>query len=102
MSEMTNNLFTASSWGQPPPVWEFRDSGKEIIQMVNSAPGIAIGHHRFGAVDYEGTMFVGCCADNDWIGAVFSFAVNRYISKFLLMNSNFLYGLRIALIFIFL
>lgn len=70
---MTNLDTIASSWNQPDPVWEFRDEGKEIIQEINSAPGIAVGRVKFGAVDYAGTMFVKCCLDNDWIGAVFSF-----------------------------
>ena len=28
-----------NAWGQAPPVWEFRDEGREILQKVNSAPG---------------------------------------------------------------
>ena len=29
----------SNNWTQPPPIWEFRDEGKEIRQFVNSAPG---------------------------------------------------------------
>ena len=58
-----------------PPVWEFRDEGKEIVQKVNSDAGIAIGATRLGAVEFEGTIFVGQTIDDDWIGAVFSYQV---------------------------
>ena len=29
-----------NSWNQPPPEWKFRDEGKEILQKINSAPGL--------------------------------------------------------------
>ena len=64
-----------------PPVWEFRDEGKEIVQKVNSDAGIAIGGTRLGAVEFEGTIFVSQSSDDDWIGAVFSYQV---ISLFIL------------------
>ena len=67
------HLFLA--YGQSPPIWEFRDEGKEIFQGVNSAPGIAVGDIKFGDVDYSGTMYVSDIYDDDWIGAVFSFQV---------------------------
>ena len=37
--------------------------------------GIAIGRDRLESVEFEGTIFVGTNADNDWIGSVFSFQV---------------------------
>ena len=64
-----------NAWGQPQPQWEFRNDGKEILQKINSAPGIAIGSAQLSAVDFEGTIFVACCSDNDWIGSIFSFQV---------------------------
>ena len=64
-----------NNYDQPPPQWEFRDEGKEIYQALNSDPGVAIGDVKFAGVEFEGTMFVDCCLDNDWIGAVFSFQV---------------------------
>ena len=70
-----------NSYDQPPPQWEFRDEGKEIYQVLNSDPGVAIGDAKFSGVEYEGTMFVDCCLDNDWIGAVFSFQVKAYKKK---------------------
>ena len=69
---------------QPPPVWEFRNGGKEIQQKVNSAPGVAIGSDQLGGVDFEGTFFVADRIDDDWIGVIFSFQV----SIFLTINSN--------------
>ena len=48
-----------NSYNQDPPVWEFRDDGKEIIQKINSAPGIAIGEKKFSSVEFEGTIFIG-------------------------------------------
>ena len=64
-----------NDWGQPPPVWEFKDEGREIIQKINSAPGIAIGGAQLSGVEFEGTMYIGCCSDNDWVGAIFAFQV---------------------------
>ena len=63
-----------NSYNQPAPVWEFLDEGKEIIQSVNSAPGVAIGSANFAGVEYEGTIFVGP-TDNDWVGAIFAYQV---------------------------
>ena len=48
-----------NSFNQDPPEWEFRDDGKEILQKLNSAPGIAIGKEKFAGVEFEGTIFVG-------------------------------------------
>ena len=67
-----------NSYGQPQPQWEFKDEGKEIHQYINSAPGIAIGSDKLAAVEFEGTIFVGCCSDNDWVGSVFSFQVKSF------------------------
>jgi len=62
-----------NSYNQPQPVWEFRDDGREILQKINSAPGIAIGVARLGGVEFEGTIFVNTYTDDDWIGSIFSF-----------------------------
>ena len=64
-----------NSYGQGPPIWQFRDEGKEIFQELNSSPGIAIGEAKLSAVEFEGTIFVACCNDDDWLGAIFSFQV---------------------------
>ena len=67
-------------YNQDPPVWELRDDGKEIIQKINSAPGIAIGEKKFSSVEFEGTIFIGGDKDNDLVGSVFSFQVKYYLS----------------------
>ena len=66
-----------NTWGQPQPLWQFRNEGKEIQQMVNSAPGIAIGNAKLAGVDFDGTFYVGPHSplDNDFIGIIFSFQV---------------------------
>ena len=62
-------------YGQPPPVWEFLDEGKEILQNINSAPGVAIGSAKLAGVEFEGTIFVTANNDNDWVGAIFAYQV---------------------------
>jgi len=71
-------------------VWEFRDEGKEIVQKINSSPEVAIGKTRLAAMEFEGTMFVACCIDDDWIGSVFSFqdTSNFYLFMSSKANSN--------------
>ena len=70
-----------NSFDQGPPVWEFRDEGREIIQTYKSkngwgnSPGIAIGLDSVAGVEFEGTIYVGLNFDNDWVGAIFSFQV---------------------------
>ena len=67
-----------NSFNQPPPVWEFLDEGKEILQNVNSAPGVAIGSAKLAGVEYEGTIFVGTTGtDDDWVGALFAYQVKK-------------------------
>ena len=66
-----------NSYNQAQPQWEFRDEGKEIKQLINSAPGIAIDKARLAGVDFEGTFYVANnTGDNDFIGIVFSFQVS--------------------------
>ena len=69
-----------NTWGQPQPSWKFRNEGKEIQQLVNSAPGIAIGRAKLAGLDFEGTFYVGPHSplDNDFIGIIFSFQVSRH------------------------
>ena len=56
--------------------WEIRNQGAEIVQTLNSDPGLAIGQDKLGGVDFEGTLFVNTRSDDDYVGFVFSFQVN--------------------------
>merc|ERR1712180_498402 len=57
-----------NSYGQAQPIWEFRNEGKEILQKLNSAPGVAIGADKLSGVDFQGTLYVSTKnTDNDWI-----------------------------------
>ena len=65
-----------NTFGQKQPIWQFKDEGKEILQEINSAPGMAIGRSKLGGFDLEATIHVGKqTMDNDWIGIVFAFQV---------------------------
>lgn len=56
---------------QLDPNWEIANQGAEILQTLNSDPGLAVGFDDFGGVDFEGTLFVDTQIDDDYIGFVF-------------------------------
>ena len=60
---------------QADPKWELRNKGAEIVQTLNSDPGLAIGPDKIEGVDFEGTFFVNTRSDDDYVGFVFSFQV---------------------------
>ena len=60
---------------QSDPKWELRNKGAEIVQTLNSDPGLAIGPDKIEGVDFEGTFFVNTYSDDDYVGFVFSFQV---------------------------
>ncbi|KAF7280960.1 hypothetical protein GWI33_005293 [Rhynchophorus ferrugineus] len=62
---------------QIDPNWEIYNHGAEIVQTMNSDPGLAIGHDELEGVDFEGTFFVDTEIDDDYVGFIFSYQDNR-------------------------
>lgn len=63
---------------QIDPHWIIFNQGAEIVQTLNSDPGLAVGFHAFGGVDFEGTFFVDTEIDDDYVGFVFSYQDNAH------------------------
>ncbi|CAM1298976.1 COMP (predicted) [Pycnogonum litorale] len=61
---------------QIDPNWIIYNEGAEIVQTMNSDPGLAVGYQAFGGVDFEGTFFVDTEIDDDYAGFVFSYQDN--------------------------
>ncbi|XP_066249708.1 cartilage oligomeric matrix protein [Euwallacea similis] len=62
---------------QIDPHWDIVNHGAEILQTMNSDPGLAVGHHKLYGVDFEGTFFVNTDIDDDYVGFIFSYQDNR-------------------------
>ncbi|XP_077299488.1 cartilage oligomeric matrix protein-like [Arctopsyche grandis] len=62
---------------QKDPNWVIYNNGAEIVQTVNSNPGLAVGYDSFNGVDFEGTFFVDTEVDNDYVGFIFSYQDNH-------------------------
>ena len=62
---------------QIDPNWVIYNKGAEIVQTMNSDPGLAVGFHGFGGVDFEGTFFVDTEIDDDYVGFIFSYQDNN-------------------------
>ncbi|XP_004522857.1 cartilage oligomeric matrix protein isoform X1 [Ceratitis capitata] len=62
---------------QRDPNWEVHANGSEIVQTLNSDPGLVVGEDAFGGVDFEGTFYVNDDTDDDYVGFIFSYQSNR-------------------------
>ncbi|XP_013137391.1 PREDICTED: cartilage oligomeric matrix protein [Papilio polytes] len=62
---------------QQDPNWVIANDGAEILQTLNSDPGLAVGFDSFGGVDFEGTLFVDTQIDDDYVGFIFGYQNNK-------------------------
>ncbi|XP_063830537.1 cartilage oligomeric matrix protein [Ostrinia nubilalis] len=62
---------------QQDPNWAINNEGAEILQTLNSDPGLAVGFEYFGGVDFDGTFFVDSNIDDDYVGFIFGYQNNK-------------------------
>ena len=49
----------------------------EIIQRLNSGPGLYLSRASFSSFEFTGTFYIDTSADNDYIGLVYNYYNNR-------------------------
>ncbi|XP_033749702.1 cartilage oligomeric matrix protein-like isoform X2 [Pecten maximus] len=63
---------------QIDPNWVILNEGAEIVQTMNSDPGIAVSYTQFSGVDFSGTFFINSEVDDDYAGFIFSYQDNAH------------------------
>ncbi|KAH8403240.1 hypothetical protein KR222_008894 [Zaprionus bogoriensis] len=62
---------------QHDSIWIVLANGTEILQTLNSDPGLVVGGDAFGGVDFDGTFYIEDTADDDYVGFIFSYQSSR-------------------------
>jgi len=58
---------------QMDPRWRILNNGRDVHQLLNSDPGVAVAPIKVGAIDFTGTFYVNTKKDDDYIGFIFGY-----------------------------